>query len=124
VVLDPIELNCEIHLMAPGRLGIRRWHWELWHGPRMLTAGWRTNVLHAQRALRRDSMRYAHARHGLHLLRPVTGTAPEREWNGRTVVFEWGEVQVRLTPLEDDGVGELIHAGGGRGTRATAAAAD
>ena len=97
-MIEPVELSYKIQPMPPGRTALRRWRWELWHGPRMLAAGWRLNVLHAQRALRVHSMRYAHRLHGLHPLRPTAANAPENEWGARPIAIDWGELRVVLTP--------------------------
>ena len=97
-MIEPIELSYDLHLLPPGRITFRRWRWELWHGPRLLAAGWRLTVLHAQRALRVHAMRYAHRLHGLHPLRPDDGRAPEGEWGRRQVAVESGELRVLLIP--------------------------
>lgn len=97
-MIEPVKLSYELQLLPPGRVAFRRWRWELWHGPRMLAAGWRLSLLHAQRALRVHSMRYAHRLHGLHPLRPTAAHAPETEWGSRAVAIDWGELRVVLTP--------------------------
>ena len=72
-MLEPIELTYDLHLLQLGRFTFRRWRYELWHGPRLLSAGWRRSALHAQRALRAHALRYAHRRHGLSPLHPYHG---------------------------------------------------
>lgn len=99
-MIDPVELDYDIQPLPPGVVGFRRWRWELWHGPRMLAAGWRVSALHAQRALRTHAVRYVHRLHGLHLLRPTVAVAPEVEWRTQPVVVEWGELQVVLSRRE------------------------
>ena len=42
----------DLRLLPRGRFTFRRWRFELWHGPRLLAAGWRTSEDHAERALR------------------------------------------------------------------------
>ena len=93
-----IELSYVIIMLPPGRIPFRRWRWELWNGSQLLAAGWRVNVLHAQRALRGYASRYVHRIHGLHLLRPDNGDPFEGEWRGRRVTLEYGELRVELTP--------------------------
>jgi hypothetical protein len=97
---EPIELTYVLHALPTGRIPFRRWRWELWHGPRMLAAGWRLSVQHAQRALRGHALRYAHRLHGLHPLRAETGQAPETTWAGQTVAVHWGDLRVVLSPRE------------------------
>jgi hypothetical protein len=97
-MIEPIELTYALHLLAPGRLGFRRWRWELWHGPQLVAAGWRVTAPHAQRALRTHASRYAHRLHGLHPLRPESAAAPESMWRGETVTVDCGALTVRLTP--------------------------
>lgn len=100
---DPIELSYDLRLLPAGRFPFRRWRWELWHGERMLAAGWRLNPLHAQRALRVRALRHAHRVLGLHPLHLERDQAPERAWTPGRVVIEWGELRVVLTQrgLED-----------------------
>jgi hypothetical protein len=97
-MIEPIELSYDLRLLAPGRTTLRRWRWELWHGPRLLAAGWRLNVLHAQRALGVHALRYAHRLHGLHPLGLGAALGPERTWAGQPVAIDFGEVRVVLSP--------------------------
>ena len=98
MMIEPIELSYVLHPLPSGRIPFRRWRWELWHGPRLLAAGWRLSVLHAQRALRSHAVRYAHRLHGLHPLRPDAAHAPETSWAGRPVAVNWGDLRILLTP--------------------------
>ncbi len=63
-----LELHYTLHELPTGRFPFRRWRFELWHGQRLLAAGWRTTEDHAERALRERAARVAHRRLGLHLL--------------------------------------------------------
>jgi hypothetical protein len=101
-MIEPIELSYALFLLPAGRVAFRRWRWELWHGPRLLAAGWRLNPLHAQRALRVHALRYAHRRHGLHLLHPDAGaaTGPEVVWPSSSITVGAGDVRVVLRPRE------------------------
>jgi hypothetical protein len=96
---EPLELGYTLDLLAPGRFPFRRWRWELWHGPRLLAAGWRVNALHAQRAIGTHALRYAHRRLGVHLLRGDAGEAAEKPWLGRAVELGAAAVRVRLVPM-------------------------
>ena len=59
-----------LHVMPPGKFPFRRWRWELWSGAMLMASGWRTSEKQAERALRAAAARVAHARLGLHPLRP------------------------------------------------------
>jgi hypothetical protein len=59
-----------LHPLAPGRGGLRRWRWELWHGAGLVAAGWRLSQEQAERALCTAASRRGHAQLGLHPLRP------------------------------------------------------
>jgi hypothetical protein len=97
-MIEPIELTYELHLLPRGRISFSRWRYELWHGPRLLAAGWRLSIAHAQRALRAHALHYAHRVHGLHLLHPDREPAPEAQWAGRSVALQSGAVRVVLRP--------------------------
>lgn len=97
-MIEPIELSYALFLLPGGRVDFRRWRWELWHGPRLLAAGWRLSAEHAQRALRAHAMRYAHRRHGLHLLDPERVAAAEMPWSGGSITLASGQLRVVLTP--------------------------
>ena len=98
-MLTPIELTYELHVLPRGRTAFRRWRYELWHGPQLLAAGWRLTAQHAQGALRAQAIRYAHRRHGLHVLHPErTPPAEEGPWGGRRVAVQSGDLRVLLTP--------------------------
>lgn len=97
-MIEPIDLTYDVHLLPVDRIPFRRWRWELWHGSRMIAAGWRLSVLHAQRAVRSHALRHAHRLHGLHPLRTDAPGEPERTWGEHPVVIDWGELRVVLTP--------------------------
>jgi hypothetical protein len=100
-MIEPIELTYALFLLPAGGVAFRRWRWELWHGPSLLAAGWRLSAVHAQRALRVHALRYAYRRHGLHLLRPEAGTAPEAAWPGASFAVDSGDFRVVLTPRDE-----------------------
>jgi hypothetical protein len=112
MTIETIELGYAVQMLPPGRVPFRRWRWELWHGPRLLAAGWRLQPLHAQRALCTHASRYAHRLHGVHPLRPDAARAPETDWRGRAVTVEAGELRVLLTPLLTQSSGLLQPAPG------------
>jgi hypothetical protein len=98
--VDPLELSYVLHPLPVNRIAFRRWRWELWHGPQLLAAGWRLNVLHAQHALRAHAVRYAHRRLGVHVLRPDAAHPAETMWGERRVAVDWGDLRVVLTPRD------------------------
>jgi hypothetical protein len=93
-MLDPIELSYDLHLLPLGRFTFRRWRYELWHGPRLLSAGWRLSAHHAQRALRAHALGYAHRVHGLSLLHADHGH--EVDWGAHRVALRAGDLSVTL----------------------------
>jgi hypothetical protein len=98
MMIEPIELTYELHLLPRGRMSFRRWRYELWHGPHLLAAGWRLSALHAQRAVGSHAIRYAHRVHGLHPLHPDRASDQEAPWSGGRVALESGDLRVMLTP--------------------------
>ena len=94
------ELHYALHVMPPSRAGFRRWRWELWHGPRLLAAGWRMSEHHAERALRTTAARVAHRLLGLHPLRPELATASGVFASEGGVRVRCGAVTCRLLPRD------------------------
>jgi hypothetical protein len=74
--VDGPRFTYALHPLAPGRVGLRRWRWELWQGTTMVAAGWRLSQQHAGRALCTAASRRGHALLGLHPLRPERSVAP------------------------------------------------
>jgi hypothetical protein len=101
MMIEPIELSYALFLLPAGGVAFRRWRWELWHGPKLLAAGWRLNPGHAQRALRVHALRYAHRLHGLHLLRPDAGPSSDAMWPRSAIALGTGDVRVVLTPRDE-----------------------
>jgi hypothetical protein len=97
------ELQYALHVMPPSRAGFRRWRWELWHGPRLLAAGWRMSEHHAERALRTTASRVAHRLLGLHPLRPELASVSGGFRAGVPVRVECGAVSCLLVPREELG---------------------
>lgn len=93
-----LELHYALHELPPGRFPFRRWRYELWHGPRLLVAGWRTTEAHAERALRERAARAASRLHGLHLLRPDQAEASVPLGRGAVARITCGAISCRLVP--------------------------
>ncbi|HET9073601.1 MAG TPA: hypothetical protein VFN48_03405 [Solirubrobacteraceae bacterium] len=99
---DAVGLHYDVHLMPRGRVNLRRWHWEIWHGATLLAAGWQLDPLRAQRSIRVHAVRYAHRARGLRVLHPDVDHPPETPWRNRRVSFTWGHIPIELIPLGDE----------------------
>jgi hypothetical protein len=64
-IVEGLSFSYVLHELPRDRLPFRRWRFELWHGPRLEAAGWRTTERDALRALHRHASRVAHAMFGL-----------------------------------------------------------
>ena len=93
-----LELHYALHELPAGRVPFRRWRFELWHGGRLLAAGWRTTEAHAERALRERAARVAHRRLGLHLLHPDRAEADAPLRCNTVARVTCGAVSCRLVP--------------------------
>jgi hypothetical protein len=60
-----LEFAYALYALPPGRLPFRRWRWELWHGPRLIAAGWRLARPDAGRALRQRAAEFGYTLFGL-----------------------------------------------------------
>ena len=81
-----------------GRVGFRRWRWELWHGALLLASGWRLSAADARRALRTAASRRAHEQLGLHPLRPERASEVNAFVDGAVVRVDCGAVTCVLSP--------------------------
>lgn len=89
-------------LLPPGRIGFRRWRWELWQGAHLLAAGWRLSRQHAERALRAAASRAGHQRRGLHPLDPERNEARGPFLDGAVVQVDCGALTCVLMPRSAD----------------------
>jgi hypothetical protein len=64
-IVEGLSFSYVLHELPRDRLPFRRWRFELWHGPRLEAAGWRTSERDALRALGRHASRVAHRMFGL-----------------------------------------------------------
>ncbi len=96
--MDEPTLLYALELMPPGRFPFRRWRWELWSGSTLLATGWRTSERHAERALRTTAARVAHAKLGLHPLRPEDAAASGSLSAGTPTRVHCGPVSCMLLP--------------------------
>lgn len=63
--VEGLEFGYALHVLPPGRFPFRRWRWELWHGERLVAAGWRLSRADAGRALRMHAADFGHRLFGL-----------------------------------------------------------
>ena len=95
--VEGLEFRYALHVLPPGRLPFPRWRWELWHGPRMLAAGWRVSERDAGRALCSHASAFAHRFFGLPTpKRPDAGGADLRPGTARRLVL--GPITCLLVP--------------------------
>ena len=96
--VEGLTLAYALYLLPPGRFPFRRWRWELWHGARLVAAGWRTSRPHAERALRRHAGDFGHSLFGL---RPPREDAAAHEAfpPGASVRLQAGPVEMTLVPV-------------------------
>ena len=73
--VEGLEFAYALHPLPPGRFGFRRWRYELWHGARLIAAGWRAQRPDAAHALRMHATEFAHQVFGL---RPPPRTRADR----------------------------------------------
>jgi hypothetical protein len=101
-VQDGLEFGYALRLLPPGRVGFRRWRWELWDGALLLASGWRLSPRDAERALRAAASTRAHERIGVRVLRPERALALDRFLPGRPVRLDCGAVACVLVPRASD----------------------
>jgi hypothetical protein len=98
-IVSGLSFSYVVHELPRDRLPFRRWRFELWHGPRLEAAGWRSTERDALRALRRHGSRVAHAMLGL---RPPAdlpaGGPPLRP--GASVLVRDGGLAFALVPRQ------------------------
>lgn len=106
--VEGLSFSYVLHEMPRGRFPFRRWRFELWHGPRLEAAGWRTSERDAAGALRRHASRVGHAMFGLR----APGSDPGGAFSpGASVRVEHGAVAFALVPRHLDAAGVLTPSG-------------
>jgi hypothetical protein len=97
-VVEGLSFHYALHELPLGRLPLRRWRWELWHGARLEAAGWRLSERDAARALRLHASRVGHRLFGLTPppddSRPIPGFR-----SGASVRVSHGAVAFALVPV-------------------------
>jgi hypothetical protein len=95
---DTPAFEYALEALPPGRVGFRRWRWELWRGAALLACGWRTSPDGAERALRTAASRRAHELLGVRALRPDRARALGVFRPGAVVHVECGAITCVLAP--------------------------
>jgi len=98
------EFEYAIEPLPPGRVGFRRWRFELWRGSWLLASGWRTSPRDAERALCTAASRSAHDELGVRALRPKAARALGRFMAGAVVQVDCGVTTCVLVPRGDAAV--------------------
>jgi hypothetical protein len=88
--------------LPPGRVGFRRWRWQLWQGAVLLASGWRLNPSDAERALFKAAARRAHELLGVHALRPDLARPLDRFFPGASVRVACGDAICVVAPRGED----------------------
>lgn len=97
--IEGLSFQYALHERAPGRFPLRRYRYELWHGPRLEAAGWRLSERDAARAVRWHASRVGHRVFGL---KPPPKPDPRRLpafRPGAAVQVRDGAVAFALVPL-------------------------
>jgi hypothetical protein len=97
-VVEGLAFHYALHELPLGRLSLRRWRWELWHGPRLEAAGWRLSRREAARALRLHGSRVGHRLFGLKPPPDDAGSIPALR-PGASVRVSHGGVAFALVPV-------------------------
>jgi hypothetical protein len=84
--------------LPPGRVGFRRWRFELWQGAALLATGWRLSPADARRALRTAASRRSHELLGVRPLRPERTRELDAFNAGASVRVDCGAVTCVLSP--------------------------
>ena len=90
--------------LPPGRVGFRRWRWQLWRGGRLLASGWRTTPRDAERAICAAASRSVHEWLGLHVLRPHAARPLGAFLPGAPLDVDCGSFTCRVLPRVGDAV--------------------
>lgn len=96
--VEGLEFGYALHALEPGRMGLHRWRWELWHGAYLAAAGWRLSRRDAERALAKHGAAFGHRLFGLRApeaLGPVELGGLSR---AATVRVETGTIAFALVP--------------------------
>lgn len=94
--VEGLQFSYALHPLPPGRLPFRRWRWELWHGARLVAAGWRISRPQAARALRVHAADFGHRLFGLPAPEPRAPAADLRP--GAAERLSIGSITYRLVP--------------------------
>ena len=91
-----------VEALPPGRVGFRRWRWQLWHGAVLLASGWRLSPRDAERALFKAAARRAHELLGVHALRPEHAQPLAPFFPGASVRIACGAATCVIAPRREN----------------------
>jgi hypothetical protein len=103
-VVEGLSFQYALHELPLGRLSLRRWRWELWHGARLEAAGWRLSQRDAARALRLHGSRVGHRLFGLAPPEEDARSLPAFQ-PGSAVRVRHGSIAFALVPLHLESAG-------------------
>lgn len=63
--VEGLVVTYSLYPLPPGKLPFWRYRWEIWHGARLIAAGWRTSRSAAERAVQVFGAEYGHELVGL-----------------------------------------------------------
>jgi hypothetical protein len=96
--VEGLQFRYALHPLEPGKMGLHRWRWELWHGAYLAAAGWRLSRQDAERALAKHGAAFGHRLFGLR----SPGTLPPVDLAGlrraAAVRVETGTIAFELVP--------------------------
>ncbi|WP_354700681.1 hypothetical protein DSM112329_00966 [Paraconexibacter sp. AEG42_29] len=100
IPVQGLQFHYSLHELAAGRIGYRRWRWELWHGATLHATGWCGTKVGAEYALRTYAAKWAHRFFGLtapgiEAMPELSGTRLEP---GSVARFSTGRVDYALVP--------------------------
>ena len=101
-LIEGLSFHYALYELPLGRLPLRRWRWELWHGARLEAAGWRLSERDAARALRLHGSRVGHRLFGLSPPADDARSLPAFR-PGAAVRVNHGAVAFALVPVNLEG---------------------
>lgn len=105
--VEGLRFSYALHPLPPGGFGFRRWRFELWHGARMVAAGWRVTQRDAARAITQHAARAGHQLLGVRTRGPEAPVAHGTLVPGASVRVDAGPVSCVLVPRGLDELANL-----------------
>lgn len=100
IPVQGLQFDYVLHELPAGRIGYRRWRWELWHGATLHATGWCSSKVGAERALRTYAAKNAHRFFGLGApgIEAMPELSPQSLRPGAIHRFNTGQVDYVLVP--------------------------